>query len=97
MKIAVAAAETAEGLLVPAFYEESRRLCIVETDSGRIEAVYDEPGPDGITFAERTAAHDCEAIACGRFGTAGAFEHLAGDCRESGISFGPVNYWHLIN
>ncbi len=80
MLIAVAAADSAERPAVPETFEESRRLYITETEERRLVAVYDDPGKDGLLFAENTIAHDCEAIACGRFLTAPAFERLAGAC-----------------
>ena len=78
MLIAVAAAGPAEQPRVPETYEESRRLYITETDGERLVAVYEDPGEDGLLFAEKTIEHDCEAIACGRFLTAPAFERIAG-------------------
>ena len=80
MLIAVAALEKGADTLVPETYEESRRLCIVETDDGSVIAAYDDPGEGGLFFAQKTAAHACEAIASGRFLTAPAFDLLADAC-----------------
>ena len=80
MLIAVAAAGAAAQPIVPESFEESLRLYIVETDEESVTAVYDDPGDHGLLFAERTAAHGCEAVACGRFRTAPAFDVLADAC-----------------
>ena len=80
MLIAVAAAGSPEQPMVPETFEESRRLYITETDGEVIVAVYGDPGENGILFAEKTIEHNCEAISCGRFLTAPAFDRLADAC-----------------
>ena len=80
MLIAVAAAGPADRPQVPESFEESLRLYIAETDGERLVAVCEDPGKDGLRFAERTIEYDCEAIACGRFLTAPAFDRLADAC-----------------
>ena len=80
MLIAVAASGGSSPPVVPERFEESGRLYITETEGERFVAVYDEPGEDGLLFARKTVEHDCEAIACGRFFTAPAFDRLAGAC-----------------
>ena len=80
MLIAVAVAEPEEQPSVPETFEESRRLYITETEGNVTIAVYRDPGEDGILFAEKTIEHNCEAISCGRFLTAPAFNRLADAC-----------------
>ncbi len=77
MLIAVALAGSAEEPAVPETFEESLRLCITETEGESLAAVFEDPGEGGMLFAEKTLEYDCEAIACGRFLTAPAFERLA--------------------
>ena len=80
MLIAVAAIGSAVENHVPETFEESRLLYIIETDDGSIAALYKNPGENGLLFAENTIVHNCEAISCGRFLTASAFDLLAGAC-----------------
>lgn len=77
MLIAVAAAGCPEKPVVPETFEESLQLCITETDGEHLVAVYEDPGDGGLLFSEKTIEHNCEAIACGRFTSAPAFERLA--------------------
>ena len=76
MLIAVAANGREAAALVSESYEESRSLLIIETDSDTIEAAYDAQDADGLFFAERTLAHDCEAVVCGTMEKPG-FEAIA--------------------
>ncbi len=80
MLIAVAATGPADQPRVPESFEESVRLYITETDGESLVAVFEDPGGDGLRFAENTIACNCEAIACGRFLTAAAFDCLADAC-----------------
>ncbi len=80
MLIAVAAGSVSGAETVPESYEESRSLWIIETEDGSVLKCYEAQGDPGLFFAERTVAHACEAIACGRFHTPEAFEYLAGNC-----------------
>ena len=77
MLIAVAAVCSAEQPVVPETFEESLWLYITETDGESLVAVYEDPGEGGALFAEKTVEHNCEAISCGRFTTATAFDRLA--------------------
>lgn len=80
MLIAVSAAGPADCPQVPESFEESLRLYIAETEGERLVAVCEDPGQDGLGFAEKTIEYGCEAIACGRFLTAPAFDRLADAC-----------------
>ena len=71
MRIAVAAGETQ----VPAVFEESTRLCIVETDEKRV--LRQLPGPDPLGFARAALEEGCEAVACGQITDEAVFEALA--------------------
>lgn len=73
MLIAVAA----EKDRVAAVFEESARLCLVETDENRVLREF--PGPDPMGFARAALDSGCEAVACGRITDPAVFEALAGE------------------
>ena len=71
MIIAVAAGADGTG----ACWEESARLCIVETEGGEI--LRELAGPDPLGFAEAALESGAEATVSGEIRDAAAFEMLA--------------------
>ena len=71
MRIAVAAGADK----VCAHFEESTRLCLVETEGERI--LRELPGPDPMGFARAALDSGCEAVACGKITDEAVFEALA--------------------
>ncbi len=71
MRIAVAAGPD----VVCARFEDSLRLCLVETEQARV--LRELPGPDPMGFARAALDEGCEAVACGRITDEAVFELLA--------------------
>ena len=71
MRIAVAAGADK----VCTRFEESTRLCLVETEGERI--LRELPGPDPMGFARAALDSGCEAVACGKITDEAVFEALA--------------------
>lgn len=76
MKIAVAAGHLGMNGVVPAYYEDSAMLIIVETEGSRIIAQYPREDSQGLAFSKRINEHRCEALVCGTMAKPG-FEAVA--------------------
>ena len=65
MKIAIACEDMDLESLVPMTFRESAYLMILDTETNEVTDIYKKRDEENMWFAERTLAHDCEAIICG--------------------------------
>jgi predicted Fe-Mo cluster-binding NifX family protein len=79
MRIAVMADRPAPEAAVPAIYEESPAMLIIETDDESVVCVMEKPG-DLREYVTAMEQYDCEAVVCSFHIGQEAFEPLVAAC-----------------